>query len=65
MRINQEVLEVFITLVVVIVIRTSIVHLIFITSSSTAKLDSKTCRNCKYNNEAESIFCEECGKKLE
>ena len=34
-------------------------------SSSTAKLDSKTCRNCKYNNEPESIFCEECGKKLE
>jgi sporulation protein YlmC with PRC-barrel domain len=35
------------------------------TSPTTAKLDSKTCRNCKYNNEAESIFCEECGKKLE
>ena len=35
------------------------------TSSTTAKLDGKTCRNCKYNNEAESIFCEECGKKLE
>ncbi|WP_458720065.1 hypothetical protein [Candidatus Nitrosocosmicus sp. R] len=35
------------------------------TSSITAKLDGKTCRNCKYNNEAESIFCEECGKKLE
>ena len=37
-------------------------------SSSTAaatKLDGKTCRNCKYNNEVESIFCEECGKKLE
>jgi len=40
-------------------------------SSSTAaaaaatKLDGKTCRNCKYNNESESIFCEECGKKLE
>lgn len=37
-------------------------------SSSTAaatKLDGKTCRNCNYNNEAESIFCEECGKKLE
>ena len=34
-------------------------------SSSTAKLDGKTCRNCKYNNEAESVFCEECGKKLE
>jgi sporulation protein YlmC with PRC-barrel domain len=35
------------------------------TSSTTAKLDGKTCRNCKYNNEAESVFCEECGKKLE
>jgi len=35
------------------------------TSSTTAKLDGKTCRNCKYNNEVESIFCEECGKKLE
>ena len=34
-------------------------------STSTAKLDSKTCRNCKYNNEVESVFCEECGKKLE
>lgn len=35
------------------------------TSPTTAKLDSKTCRNCKYNNEVESVFCEECGKKLE
>ena len=35
------------------------------TSSTTAKLDGKTCKNCKHNNEAESIFCEECGKKLE
>jgi sporulation protein YlmC with PRC-barrel domain len=34
-------------------------------STSTAKLDSKMCRNCKYNNEVESVFCEECGKKLE
>ncbi len=33
--------------------------------TTTAKLDSKTCRNCKYNNEVESVFCEECGKKLE
>ena len=33
--------------------------------STTTKIDTKTCRNCKYNNEAESIFCEECGKKLE
>jgi sporulation protein YlmC with PRC-barrel domain len=34
-------------------------------TATTAKLDGKTCRNCNYNNEAESIFCEECGKKLE
>ena len=34
-------------------------------AATTTKLDGKTCRNCKYNNEAESIFCEECGKKLE
>ena len=34
-------------------------------TATTAKLEGKTCRNCKYNNEAESIFCEECGKKLE
>ena len=34
-------------------------------SSITGKLDSKTCKNCKSPNEAESIFCEECGKKLE
>ena len=34
-------------------------------SPTTVKLDTKTCRNCKYNNEAESVFCEECGKKLE
>ena len=35
-------------------------------SSPTAtRLDGKTCRNCKYNNEVESIFCGECGKKLE
>jgi sporulation protein YlmC with PRC-barrel domain len=35
-------------------------------SSPTAtRLDGKTCKNCRYNNEAESIFCEECGKKLE
>ncbi len=33
--------------------------------STTTKIDTKTCKNCKYNNEAESIFCEECGKKLE
>ena len=34
-------------------------------SSSTGKLDTKICKNCKSHNEAESIFCEECGKKLE
>ena len=34
-------------------------------SPTTVKSDSKTCRNCKYSNEAESVFCEECGKKLE
>ena len=34
-------------------------------SSTSTKVDSKTCRNCKSSNEAESIFCEECGKKLE
>ena len=34
-------------------------------SSSTGKLDTKTCKNCKSHNDAESIFCEECGKKLE
>ena len=34
-------------------------------SAAATKLDGKTCRNCKYNNEVESIFCEECGKKLE
>ena len=34
-------------------------------SAAATKLDGKTCRNCNYNNEAESIFCEECGKKLE
>ena len=34
-------------------------------TATTAKLDGKTCRNCNYNNETESIFCEECGKKLE
>ena len=34
-------------------------------AAATTKLDGKTCRNCNYNNEAESIFCEECGKKLE
>ncbi|MBA3751154.1 MAG: hypothetical protein H0X03_09760 [Nitrosopumilus sp.] len=35
------------------------------TTTTTTKIDTKTCKNCKYNNEAESIFCEECGKKLE
>jgi len=35
------------------------------TAATTTKLDGKMCKNCNYNNEAESIFCEECGKKLE
>lgn len=34
-------------------------------SSSDSKPQEKICRNCNHNNEAESIFCEECGKKLE
>jgi sporulation protein YlmC with PRC-barrel domain len=34
-------------------------------ASTSGKLDTKTCKNCKSHNEAESIFCEECGKKLE
>lgn len=34
-------------------------------SSSDSKSQSKTCSNCNYSNEAESVFCEECGKKLE
>jgi sporulation protein YlmC with PRC-barrel domain len=34
-------------------------------SSPATKLDTKICKNCKSHNEAESIFCEECGKKLE
>lgn len=34
-------------------------------ASSATKLDTKTCKNCKSPNEAESVFCEECGKKLE
>ncbi len=25
----------------------------------------RVCRNCNYSNEQESVFCEECGKKLE
>ena len=34
-------------------------------SSSDSKPQEKICRNCNHNNEAESVFCEECGKKLE
>lgn len=33
--------------------------------SSDSKPREKICRNCNYSNEAESVFCEECGKKLE
>ncbi|HKR73620.1 MAG TPA: zinc ribbon domain-containing protein [Candidatus Nitrosocosmicus sp.] len=35
------------------------------TSSSDSKSQGKFCSNCNYSNEAESVFCEECGKKLE
>ena len=35
------------------------------TSSSDSKSQGKICSNCNYSNEAESVFCEECGKKLE
>ncbi len=34
-------------------------------NTSASKLDVKICRNCNHSNEAESVFCEECGKKLE
>ena len=34
-------------------------------ASTSGKLDTKICKNCKSHNEAESVFCEECGKKLE
>jgi sporulation protein YlmC with PRC-barrel domain len=34
-------------------------------SSSDSKSQGKICSNCNYSNEAESVFCEECGKKLE
>jgi sporulation protein YlmC with PRC-barrel domain len=34
-------------------------------TTTTTRLDGKMCKNCRYNNEVESIFCEECGKKLE
>ena len=34
-------------------------------SSSDSKSHGKICSNCNYSNEAESVFCEECGKKLE
>jgi sporulation protein YlmC with PRC-barrel domain len=33
--------------------------------SSDSKPQEKICRNCNHSNEAESVFCEECGKKLE
>lgn len=29
------------------------------------KSENKICANCNFKNEAESVFCEECGKKLE
>jgi len=34
-------------------------------SSIDSKSQGKICSNCNYSNEAESVFCEECGKKLE
>ena len=34
-------------------------------SSAGSESNGKICSNCKYSNEAESVFCEECGKKLE
>ena len=34
-------------------------------ASTSGKVDTKICKNCKSHNEAESVFCEECGKKLE
>lgn len=34
-------------------------------SSPDSKTGVKICRNCNHSNEAESVFCEECGKKLE
>jgi sporulation protein YlmC with PRC-barrel domain len=36
-----------------------------IDTSSDSKPQEKICRNCNHSNEAESVFCEECGKKLE
>lgn len=33
--------------------------------SSDSKSQGKICSNCNYSNDAESVFCEECGKKLE
>lgn len=34
-------------------------------TSPDSKSQGKICSNCNYSNEAESVFCEECGKKLE
>lgn len=31
----------------------------------TKSVEGKICGNCKFKNEAESVFCEDCGKKLE
>lgn len=31
---------------------------------SESKPQEKICKNCNYSNESESVFCEECGKKL-
>lgn len=34
-------------------------------SSAGSESHGKICSNCNHSNEAESVFCEECGKKLE
>ena len=36
-----------------------------IKTSADSKPQEKICKNCNYSNEAESVFCEECGNKLE
>ena len=66
MRINQEVLEDSIGNVSSGNSNMNINNSSSASSASPAtKLDTKICKNCKSHNEAESIFCEECGKKLE
>lgn len=31
----------------------------------TKSVEGKICGNCRFKNETESVFCEDCGKKLE